>query len=170
MSTIIAQLRTGLKTAIKTVFADPTVLAAIGGTAPNLFEGKTPDAWFLMNLVGAEGVVFSYDKKVLEARGPLGKRLDRWHFRFAIAFCSGNWAEPVGATYAAADLAEYLAGSPTLPDGTPRVRELVVGNIDGNEIHIRCVDEVTKLAPNSTLQGGRIAIVQIWETSEAVPM
>ena len=167
--TIIASLRAGLGAAISTVFADPAVLAAIGGTAPNLFEGKSPDAWFLMNIVGAEGVVYSYAKKRLEARGTIGKRNDRTPYRFSIALCSGNWADPVGATYTAADLAEYLAGSPTLPSTVPSLRESIIGNISGDDICLRFVDEETKLAPNSTVQGGRIAIVQLWETFPAVP-
>jgi hypothetical protein len=169
MSTIIAQLRTGLRTAIETVFADPTVLAAVGGTAPNLLEGKTPEAWFLMNLVGAEAVVFSYVDKKLVARGPLGKRLDRCTYQFSIALCSGNWAEPVGANYTAADLSEYLAGSPSISLTVPRLRDLEIATIGPDPIYLRYVSEATKLAPNSTLQGGRSAIVQLWETDPAVP-
>jgi hypothetical protein len=166
--TIIAQLRTGLGVAIASVFADPGVLAAIGGVAPNMYESKSPDGWFLMNIVGAEGVVYSYSGKPLEARGPLGERKNRIRFAFSIALCSGNWADPVGATYTAADLAEYLMGSPTLPDSTPNLGTNPIGNIKGDDIYLRYDGEATKLAPNSTVQGGRIALVQNWSTFPVV--
>jgi hypothetical protein len=168
-STIISTLRTGLGSAINTIFADAGVLAAIGGTAPNVYEAKTSDGWFLMNLVGGEGVVFSYGGKTLTARGPLGARKNRLTFDFSIALCSGNWADPVGATYTAADLAEFLMGSPSLPN-SPCLNDIVVGRIGDDDIYLRYGGEVTKMAPNSTVQGGRIALVQTWHSFPEVPL
>jgi hypothetical protein len=156
-STIISTLRTGLGSAINTIFADAGVLAAIGGTAPNVYEAKTSDGWFLMNLVGGEGVVFSYGRK------------NRLTFDFSIALCSGNWADPVGATYTAADLAEFLMGSPSLPN-SPCLNDIVVGRIGDDDIYLRYGGEVTKMAPNSTVQGGRIALVQTWHSFPEVPL
>lgn len=169
-STIISTLRTGLGSAINTIFADAGVLAAIGGTPPNVYEAKTADGWFLMSLVGTESVVYSYSGKPLQSRGPVGKRKDRLQFEFSIALTSGNWADPVGATYTAADLAEFLMGSPSLPESTPNLRDIVIGNIDGDDIYLRFMNEVTKMAPNSTLQGGRMALVQSWASFPVVAL
>jgi hypothetical protein len=169
-NTTISTLRTGLGSAIATIFADAGVLAAIGGTAPNVYEAKTADGWFLMSLVGTESVVYSYSGKPLQSRGPLGKRKDRLQFEFSIALTSGNWADPVGATYTAADLAEFLMGSPSLPDSTPNLREIVIAHIDGEDIYLRFQNEASKMAPNSTLQGGRMALVQTWASFPVVAL
>jgi hypothetical protein len=168
--TVIATLRVNLLAAIRDVFSAPAVLSAIGGKLPFITEGKTPDAWFIMNLPGEEGVVMSYDGNPLKARGPVGRRdKDRLLYRFSIALCSGNWAVPVGALYTAADLGEYLKGSPTLPPTTPNLRAAFIANIGGDDIYVRYVGEVPKMAPNSTLVGGRSALVQSWETFPEVP-
>ena len=168
--TVIATLRKSLKAAITAVFEDPAVLAAIGGVAPDVLEGKTAKAWFLMNLRGNDGIVLGYENKTLKKRGPLGKRKDKIQFRFTIAICSGDWREPVGATYRAADIAEYLTGSSALPDDTPSLRGLVLANVDDCDIYLHYVSESAEMAPNSTLQGGRFALVQTWETFPEVTM
>jgi hypothetical protein len=169
--TVIATLRVNLLAAIKDVFSAPAVLSAIGGKVPFLAEGKTKEAWFVMNLQDGEGVVMSYAGNPLDARGPLGQRgKDRLLYRFEIALCSGDWAVPVGAIYKAADLGEYLKGSPTLPLTTPNLRTAVIGNIGGNDIYVRYVGEDPKMAPNSTFAGGRSALVQTWESDPRVPM
>jgi hypothetical protein len=168
-STTISMLRAGLGSAISTIFADAGVLAAIGGTAPNVYEAKSQDGWFLMSLVGTESVVYSYTGKTLVGRGPLGERKNRLTFDFSIALCSGNWADPVGATYTAADLAEFLMGSPSLPS-SQCLNDIVIGNIDGNDIYLRYSGEQTKMAPNSTVQGGRVALVQSWRSFPEVAL
>jgi hypothetical protein len=168
-STTISTLRAGLGSAIATIFADAGVLAAIGGTAPNVYEAKSPDGWFLMSLVGTESVVYSYTGKTLVGRGPLGERKNRLTFDFSIALCSGNWADPVGATYTAADLAEFLMGSPSLPN-SPCLNDIVIGRIGDDDIYLRYGGEVTKMAPNSTVQGGRIALVQTWHSFPEVAL
>ena len=169
-STVISTLRTGLGAAIATVFNDSGVIAAVGGVVPNVYEAKSSDGWFLMNLPGGEGVVYAYAGKTLVGRGPLGARKNRLTFDFSIALCSGNWADPVGATYTAADLAEFLMGSPSLPDSTPCLNDIVIGRIGDDEIFLRYAGEVTKMAPNSTQQGGRIALVQSWRSFPEVAL
>lgn len=166
--TVIATLRANLKAAVAAVFADPAVKSASGLT-PIILEGKTAEAWFLMNLPGGEGIVIAYAPKQLKSRGPEGKRRNRLCQRFSIALCSGNWAEPVGATYTAADLGEYLMGSPTLPPETTNLNDTKIGSINGDDIYIRYLSEEVKMAPNSTFEGGRSAIVTLWETDPAVP-
>lgn len=168
--TIIGQLRPAVLAAVKTVFQSPAVLTAMGGIVPNIYEGKTPEAWFIMNLAGTEAVVVSYAGTPLRARGPLGKRdRDRLYYQFQIALCSGDWADPVGALYTAADLSEYLLGSPALPDDTPNLRTTLLANIYGDDIYLRYAGQAAKMAPNSSLQGGRSALVSTWETFPEVP-
>ena len=169
--TTIATLRANIRKAITDVFSAPAVITALGGKIPNIYEGKAPEAWFAMNLPGNEGVIFSYIANVLKDRGPLSRRdRQRMYYRFSIACCSGNWAEPVGALYTAADVNEYLLGSPSLPDTTPNLRNALIGNIYGDDVYIRFVDQKAVMAPNSTLQGGRSALISTWETFPEVPM
>lgn len=157
--TTISIVRAGLIAAIKTV---------LGPDVP-VFESRVRAAWYLMNLPGHEAIVMCYEGQPMKERGPVGSR-DRqgYVYRFSIAICSGDWATPVGATYGAADLGERLRGSPALPRETPNLRTQQIATILGEDVYVRFLDEVPTAAPNSTMQGGRFALLQTWETSPEV--
>jgi hypothetical protein len=155
-------------TAISTLRAN--LIGLIGTLLPGteILETRMPEAWFAVNIRGGSAVVVSYAGKPKREPGPIGKR-DRqgYVYRFTIAITGENWAAPAEATYAAADMAETLFGSPFAPPNTPNLRTETIGSIAGEALYLRFVDEVMQMAPNSTPEGGRFAIVQTWETNEA---
>lgn len=156
MTTAISMLRTNLLNAIRLLLPELDVI-----------EARTPDAWYAMNLRGGTAVVVSYAGKPKRREGPVGRRgVQGYVFRFSIAITGEDWASPAGATYEAADVAEELFGSPTLPVETPSLRTTSLGTIAGETVYLRFVDEQMQMAPNSTPEGGRMAIVQTWETDE----
>jgi hypothetical protein len=66
-------------------------------------------------------------------------------------------------------MGEYLMGSPSLPESTPNLNEIVLAHLGGDDIYLRYLNETPKMAPNSTYQGGRFALVQLWETWPELP-
>lgn len=154
-------------TAIATIRAN--VLALVRTLLPgyDVLEGRTPDSWFALNLRGGTSVVVSWAGEAKREPGPIGTRERQGYvYRFVLAVTGENWADPVGATYEAADVLEILKGSPTAAPGTPNLRNQTVGTIAGEKLYLRFADAAAQIAPTSTAQGGRFAWLSTWETNE----
>jgi len=156
MTMKLEELRVNLKTLVETLLP-----------GYNVKESLLPGAWWAVAYEGEVAVVISYAGKPKQGEGPVGTRVkERYVYRFAIAVCGEDWAEPAGASYEAADVAETLFGSPNAAPGTPNLRNQSIGNVYGEEVYLRFVDEVPQAAPNSQPDGGRFAWIQTWETTE----
>jgi hypothetical protein len=154
-ATTISLLRTKLLQTIKDIVGPDT----------EVLEGRAPQAWFAMNVRGKPAIVLTYAGRPKRNDGPLSRRdRQRYVYQFSIAVADADWQTPVGANYEAADLAEKLAGSPNNADTVPNLRTAPLIKIHDDWVYLRFISETPTMAPTSTPQGGRFALIQIWET------
>ena len=153
--TTISLLRTAVLDAIHTVLPDVQVL-----------EARSPQGWFALNITGDLAVIVAYAGRPKKAEGVVGRRdRQRYVYQFSIAVADSDWQLPVGANYAAADLAERLIGSPNTADTVPNLRTQPLVKIHDDMVYLKFISETPTMAPNSTPFGGKFALVQLWETS-----
>jgi hypothetical protein len=153
--TTISLLRTKLLQTIRDIL----------GPDVEIIEARHPQAWFSMNVRGKVAIVLSYAGRPKRDDGPLSRRdRQRYVYQFSVAVADADWQTPVGANYEAADLAERLAGSPNDADTVPNLRNAPLIKVHDDMVYLRFISETPTIAPTSTPQGGRFALVQIWET------
>lgn len=145
------------------------VLAAVASLVPagtEVLEGRVPATAFALAIRTPAVVVF-YGGKPKKEDGPIGNRGKQgYSYLFTIAIVEADWAAPAGAAYRAANIAELIHGSPASPPGTPNLRTIDVGTINDEHVRLKFVSEAPEIDPGSTAQGGKFAMVQLWETEQ----
>jgi hypothetical protein len=145
------------------------VLNAIASVLPfgtEIIEARVPATSFAL-AVRQPCVVVSYAGSPKKEPGPVGKRgVHGYVWVFTIAIVEADWQTPAGAAYKAADIGALLRGEPSLPDTTPNLQTICLGNVRGEDVYLTFVSEAPEIDPGGTAQGGKFALVQQYETNE----
>lgn len=157
MSTI-ATLRASVKAAVTSLVPAGT----------EVLEARLPVMSFAL-AIRLPAVVISYIGMPKKKEGTLGTRGNQGcTHAFTIAVIEQGWEQPAAAVERAEDIAELLFGSPALPPATPNLHTIVLGNISGQDVYLKCLGASKEVDPGSTAQGGKYGIFQQWETDPEV--